>query len=152
MTAATEDGRLLGMHDSGGSLYLTRPDVLLRLEALLFLIAGCVAYQHFYPHHWGIFALLFLAPDISLLGYLRPGGKAAAAFYNALHTCVLPLALGLFAYQRGSMVGGEVALIWLAHIHFDRCLGYGLKLPQSFRLTHIQNSAVIAGSLQGEKI
>jgi hypothetical protein len=124
-------------------LYLTRPDVLLRLEALLALFAGCLAYQHLYPSHWGLFALLFLVPDVSLLGYLGPANKAAAAFYNLVHCYVLPLALGLLAWYRGSPVSGQLALIWLAHISFDRCVGYGLKFPQVFRYTHIQSSAWI---------
>jgi hypothetical protein len=131
------------MNVSSGSLYLTRPDVLLRLEALVALAVGCVAYQRLYPHHWGIFALLFLAPDISLLGYLRPASKASAVFYNFVHSYVLPLALGLLAWERGSVLGGQLALIWMSHISFDRCLGYGLKFPESFRYTQIQRSAAI---------
>jgi Domain of unknown function (DUF4260) len=131
------------MNASPGSIYLTRPDVLLRLEGLVALIVGCVAYQRLYPHHWGAFALLFLVPDISLLGYLRPANKASAAFYNLFHSYALPLALGVFAWDRGSVLGGQLALIWLSHISFDRCLGYGLKFPESFRYTQIQSSATI---------
>ena len=67
------------MNASSGSIYLTRPDVLLRLEGLLAMVA-CIAYQRLYPHHWGMFALLFLVPDISLLGYLGSANKASAAF------------------------------------------------------------------------
>jgi hypothetical protein len=131
------------MNASSGSIYLTRPDVLLRLEGLLALVVGCIAYQYLYPHHWGLFALLFLVPDISLLGYLRPASKTSAAFYNLVHCYVLPFALGLLAWERGGVLGGQLALIWIAHISFDRCLGYGLKFPESFRYTHIQRSAVI---------
>jgi predicted ferric reductase len=131
------------MNASSGSLYLTRPDVLLRLEGLLELVVGCIAYQRLYPHHWGIFAVLFLAPDISLLGYLRSASKASAVFYNLVHSYVLPLALGLLAWKLGSALGGQLALIWLAHISFDRCLGFGLKFPESFRVTHIQRSEAI---------
>ncbi len=131
------------MNDSPGSIYLTRPDVLLRLEGLVALAVGCVAYQRLYPHHWGVFALLFFVPDVSLLGYLRSANKASAAFYNLVHSYVLPLALGLLSWERGSVLGGQLALIWMAHISFDRCLGYGLKFPQSFRYTHIQSSAAI---------
>jgi Domain of unknown function (DUF4260) len=131
------------MNASSGSIYVTRPDVLLRLEGLLALVVGCVAYQYLYPHHWGLFALLFLVPDISLLGYLRPASKTSAAFYNLVHCYVLPFALGLLAWERGGVLGGQLALIWIAHISFDRCLGYGLKFPESFRYTHIQRSAVI---------
>ena len=70
------------MKASSGSIYLTRPDLLLRLEGLLALVVGCIAYQRLYPHHWGVFVLLFLAPDVSLLGYLRSANKTSAAFYN----------------------------------------------------------------------
>jgi hypothetical protein len=81
------------------ALSLTRPDVLLRLEGLAALVAGCIAYQWlypgFYPGRWGLFALLFLAPDVALIGYLV--GKGSAAFYNLLHSYVLPLGLGLLA-------------------------------------------------------
>jgi hypothetical protein len=120
-------------------LSFTRPDVLLRLEGLIGLVVGCIAYQRIYPGHWGLFALLFLAPDVALIGYLS--GKGSAAFYNLLHTYVLPLGLGLLAWRRGGALGGELALIWMAHISFDRCLGYGLKFPGAFRYTHIQRSA-----------
>jgi len=30
-----------------------------------------------------------------------------------------------------------MALIWAAHIGFDRFLGYGLKYPVAFRVTHL---------------
>jgi Domain of unknown function (DUF4260) len=129
------------MNAPNGSFYLTRPDVLLRLEGLLSLVVGCVAYQCIYPGHWGTFALLFLVPDISLLGYLRSANKSSAAFYNVVHSYVLPLGLGLFAWRQGSLLTGQLALIWLAHISFDRCIGYGLKFPGVFRYTHIQSSA-----------
>jgi hypothetical protein len=56
---------------------------------------------------------------------------------------VFPLALGLLAWHQGSLRTGQLALIWLAHISFDRCLGFGLKFPESFRVTHIQSSAAI---------
>ncbi|MEL7363395.1 MAG: DUF4260 family protein, partial [Bacteroidota bacterium] len=45
----------------------------------------------------------------------------------------------------GGIVGGVlamdvvvgIALIWGAHIGFDRALGFGLKLPTGFRDTHL---------------
>jgi hypothetical protein len=129
------------MAASNDSLYLTRPDVLLRLEALFALAVECIAYQHVYPGHWGVFALLFLVPDFSLLGYLRSAGKSSAVLYNLVHCYVLPLALGLLAWRQGLPLAGQLALIWLSHISFDRCIGYGLKFPGVFRSTHIQSSA-----------
>jgi len=131
------------MSTSKDAVYLTRPDVLLRLEGLTALVVECVAYQHFYPGHWGIFALLFLVPDVSLLGYLRSAGKSSAAFYNLVHSDVLPLAMGLLAWTQGFSLAGQLALIWLAHISFDRCLGFGLKFTGDFRSTHIQSAAAL---------
>jgi hypothetical protein len=123
------------------SFYTTRPDVLLHLEGLLFLIAGCVAYGHLYPGRWGLFALLFLAPDFALLPYMWAKGGVSATIYNIFHSYLLPLGLGLFAWARGVELAGQISLIWLAHISFDRLMGYGLKYPGEFRRTHIQRSA-----------
>src|ERR1700722_9904250 len=125
---------------SKASIYPTRPDLLLRLEGLAAFFAECNAYQHLYPGRWALFALLFLTPDLSLLGYLRSGNRHAAALYNLVHSYVLPLALGLLAWKRGSPVAGQLALIWLSHISFDRLLGFGLKFPGTFRYTHIQSA------------
>jgi len=125
---------------TAASSYLTRPDVLLRLEGSLALIVECTAYQRMYPGHWGIFALLFLVPDLSLLGYLHSAGKNSAGFYNLVHSYMLPLALGLLAWKQGLPIAGQLALIWLAHISFDRLLGFGLKFPGIFRYTHIQGA------------
>ncbi len=90
-----------------------------------------------------MFALLFLVPDLSLLGYLRSAGKSSATVYNLVHSYVLPLALGLLAWKQGLPLAGQLALIWLSHISFDRCLGFGLKFPGIFRFTHIQSSATL---------
>jgi hypothetical protein len=125
---------------------LTRPDYLLQAEGLVALVAVCLAYSHLYPGKWALFALLFLVPDVSLLGYLgaKNAGSSrpvATAFYNVLHSYVPPLMQLVLAWTYHSTLNGEVALIWLAHISFDRLLGYGLKLPASFKHTHIQRAA-----------
>jgi hypothetical protein len=107
---------------------------------LLALLVECTAYQRVYPGHWEMFALLFLVPDLSLLGYLHSAGKGPAALYNLVHSYVLPLALGLLAWKQGLPIAGQLALIWLSHISFDRLLGFGLKFPGVFRYTHIQGA------------
>ncbi len=131
---------------SDAPLYPTRPDLLLRCEGFFALLAAAVAYRHFYPHHWATFALLFFAPDISLLGYATAANRFAPIFYNLVHTYTLPLALGLLAWgQPSSRIGdiatAQIAIIWIAHIAFDHLLGYGLKFPGSFGLTHIQRAS-----------
>ena len=46
-----------------------------------------------------------------------------------------PLAIdGVLA---GELFVQVLASIWLAHIGFDRAIGYGLKYPSDFRDTHL---------------
>ncbi len=111
------------------------PIPLLRLEGLLCLAAATVAYGAI-GSPWSIFALCFLLPDISLAGYLA-GPRLGAAIYNLAHTHALPLQLGLGAWAADWKAGLAAAAIWMAHIGFDRALGYGLKLPTAFHDTHL---------------
>jgi hypothetical protein len=86
---------------------------------------------------WLLFVLLFLVPDLSMLGYLS-GYRTGAVSYNLFHTYVLPgflAALGLFT---GSPLLLSLALVWFAHIGFDRMVGYGLKYPTGFFDTHLR--------------
>lgn len=118
---------------------LTRPGVLLRLEGLFVLLAALTAYATLLHGRWWTFAVFFLAPDLSLLGYAaKSWPRFAAALYNAAHTYVLPLLLALAAAKAGWRIGELAAAVWLAHIAFDRLLGFGLKYPESFKQTHIQ--------------
>lgn len=83
------------------------------------------------------FALLFLVPDLSLLGYLF-GSKVGALTYNTMHSTIGPIALGaasLFGLVPAAAL--PVALIWAAHVGFDRTLGYGLKYASAFGHTHL---------------
>ncbi len=107
----------------------------LRLEGLVLLLASVVAYRHL-GGSWALFAGLFLVPDVSLLGYLR-GARVGAWAYNAAHSTLLPGALVAAGWLLASPACWGVALIWTAHIGFDRLLGYGLKQPSSFRDTHL---------------
>lgn len=85
---------------------------------------------------WWLFAALWLAPDLSMLGYLA-GPCRGARVYNAFHTYALPIVLALAAlllHTRGVL---PVALIWANHIGVDRLLGYGLKYADGFGWTHL---------------
>lgn len=117
---------------------LTRPGVLLRLEALFVLAATLAAYAVLLHGRWWIFAVFFLAPDIALLGYVTKRLDLAAAFYNTVHNYVLPILLALASWKASRHTGEIAAAIWIAHIAFDRVLGFGLKYPQSFKETHLQ--------------
>ena len=109
--------------------------VLLRLEALAVLVVAVLIYGHT-SSRWGLFALLFLTPDLSMLGYLA-GPRLGAWCYNAVHTYVGPLALVVISWFTDSELHLALGLIWLAHIGFDRLLGYGLKTTEGFGFTHL---------------
>jgi len=111
------------------------PRILLHLEGLAVLIASVVAF-HGTQASWLLFAILLLAPDLALLGYLA-GPRAGAMAYNAAHTYLGPAALA------GAMALGvlparwELCLIWTAHAGMDRSLGLGLKYATAFADTHL---------------
>ena len=108
---------------------------LLRLEGLAVAAAAAIMYDKS-GFGWGVFALFFLAPDISFLGYLA-GNRFGAIAYNAAHSYLG--ALGCFS--AGLMLASPVlevaGLIWCAHIGFDRALGFGLKYAAGFNFTHL---------------
>ena len=116
---------------------LTRPSLLLRIEESAILILALFAYQHLH-FSWLLFAILFLTPDLFMLGYLL-NVQLGAAIYNLAHTLTLPFALLLTSYLQHWRIIPAIALIWIAHIAFDRLLGYGLKYPTAFKDTHLQH-------------
>jgi hypothetical protein len=107
----------------------------LRLEGAA-AFAAAVALYGYAGFFWPLFALLFLAPDLAMLAYLI-GPKAGALVYNLAHTYALALPLALAGFYLGSVVASALALIWVAHIGFDRMLGYGLKYASGFGDTHL---------------
>ena len=115
----------------------TRPAWLLRIEEAGLLAAAVLLYAHFH-FSWLLFAVLFLAPDLSMLGYLA-NPRVGSALYNLGHTLFLPLALFVAAYTAHRPLLLAVAIIWAGHIAFDRLLGYGLKYPAHFKDTHLQH-------------
>ena len=85
---------------------------------------------------WQEFALLILVPDLSMLGYLA-GPRVGAFAYNAAHSYVGPALLAAEAFATSDMLMMPIALIWIAHIGFDRMLGFGLKYGAGFGYTHL---------------
>jgi hypothetical protein len=107
----------------------------LRAEGLAALAAAVAAYAST-GRGWGLFALLFLVPDLTFAAFAA-GPRAGAAAYNAAHSYVGPLALGLLAHATGAPGVLAAACIWAAHVGFDRALGYGLKYASGFGDTHL---------------
>ena len=108
---------------------------LLRLEGLA-LFTGMTLLYAVSGGSWWLFAILFLAPDLSFAAYLA-GPTAGAFVYNAAHSTLAPLVLMAAGFALASPLMLPVALIWLAHIGIDRALGYGLKYSAGFAFTHL---------------
>jgi hypothetical protein len=108
---------------------------LLRLEGLT-LLAGMTVVYAVWGGSWWIYAILFLAPDLSFAGYLA-GPRVGALVYNAAHSYLAPMALMTTGFTLASPLTLSIATIWLAHIGFDRALGYGMKYSAGFTFTHL---------------
>ena len=83
---------------------------------------------------WMWFFALFLAPDLSMIGYVF-GPRVGAITYNGGHLYAWPVALLAAGLTYHAPVATTAALSWIAHIAFDNVVGYGLKLPAGFEHT-----------------
>jgi len=122
------------------------PRAILRLEGALLFVAALVAYRHA-GGGLGALAAAFLLPDVAFVAYLA-GPRFGAAAYNATHALLGPTLLGaLAALLPATSRSGTVwlsALVWAAHVGFDRMLGYGLKYASAFGDTHLGRVGITA--------
>ncbi|RZN32947.1 DUF4260 domain-containing protein [Bradyrhizobium sp. Leo121] len=109
--------------------------LLLRLEGLTLFVGMTVLYG-VWGGSWWVYAILFLAPDLSFAGYAF-GPKEGAVIYNAAHSYMAPVALMTVGFATAEPLVLSIAMIWLAHIGIDRALGYGLKYQAGFGFTHM---------------
>ena len=113
--------------------------VLLKLEDIVFLVLAVTTFSHLH-YAWWVYVLLFLVPDVSMIGYLFTP-KSGAALYNLFHHQGVAVGTCL----AGAMLGSEPLLlagtVLLGHSAFDRVLGFGLKYPDAFAHTHLDEIA-----------
>ncbi len=108
---------------------------IIRLEEMAMLLISVLALIYLKVPYW-YYLVLFLGPDISMLGYLL-GNKTGAACYNIFHHKGIALALiaaGFFYDNWWLQVSG---LILFGHSSMDRMAGYGLKYNEGFKFTHL---------------
>ena len=108
---------------------------LLKIEELfLFGLALFLFSELDYSLGW--YAVLFFAPDLSILGYLM-NPQIGSWAYNLIHHKALAVAL----YVLGSLLSIPwlmfAGTILLGHSSLDRVFGYGLKYPDAFQNTHL---------------
>lgn len=120
---------------SAGGAVVGGPRLILRFEGAALALGAAFFYWRL-KGSWILFLVLFLAPDLSFFAYLV-SPRAGAIAYDAVHATLGPLALLAFGAWSGSAFAEQIALIWLAHVGFDRALGYGLKYASAFGDTHL---------------
>jgi len=110
---------------------------LLQAEAIVPFILSVVLINVL-PFHfaWWAWILLFLAPDISMIGYAF-NNRVGAFVYNVFHhqlVAILVGAAGFFLHLPYVELAG---LILLGHSSLDRAMGFGLKYEEGFNHTHL---------------
>ena len=108
---------------------------IIKLEELtMFAISAYALY--WLKADWWYYLLILVGPDISMLGYLA-GNKTGAALYNLFHH--KGIAIGLFVM--GWIIPEQelllTGIILFGHASLDRVFGYGLKLNEGFKFTHL---------------
>ena len=107
----------------------------LKLEELVMFIFSFFLFTESELNWWWFFVLLLL-PDISMAGYAF-GNKAGAILYNIFHHKGLGISLicvGFYLNITAVFVSG---VILFGHSSMDRLFGYGLKLNEGFKFTHL---------------
>ncbi|HEY0964688.1 MAG TPA: DUF4260 domain-containing protein, partial [Candidatus Paceibacterota bacterium] len=102
----------------------------LQLECLALFVLSLGLFVQL-PFSWWWYPVLFLLPDIGMVGYLA-SPRIGALTYNLTHHYAVAMILmggGMVLDVPILMLGGVVVL---GHSAFDRLLGYGLKYPDSF--------------------
>jgi hypothetical protein len=90
---------------------------------------------------WWPLVVFAIAPDLALLygmssglvrGQLHP---RAVPIYNAVHRYWAPGLLVVITFVLHSPEWMAAGLAWIAHISFDRSLGFGLRTREGFQRT-----------------
>lgn len=108
----------------------------LRVEGAAVFLAVLAGYLLVLDGPLWVLAVLALAPDLSMVGYLV-GPEVGALTYNTVHVYVWPLALLAGFLLTGVEPLGWGGAVWAGHIGADRAFGYGLKEESGFRETHL---------------
>ncbi len=110
---------------------------LLQIEAIVpFLLS--VALINLLPikFAWWAWILIFLIPDISMIGYAF-GNKIGALVYNVFHHQLVAVVLGFIGLWLQLPYVELAGLVLLGHSSLDRAMGFGLKLDKGFKFTHL---------------
>lgn len=101
-------------------------------------LAICIAALYYQPIHiaWYLWPIVFLLPDVSMIGYLINTTIGGICYNIAHHKAIAGLCIALGFYLHLPILF-FIGLVLYGHSCFDRVLGYGLKYMDSFQHTHL---------------
>lgn len=85
---------------------------------------------------WWLYPVLFLLPDLGMLGYLV-SQKIGAYTYNLVHHFAIATLLIVVGVLSEMGLVELAGIIMLGHAALDRVFDYGLKYTDAFRHTHL---------------
>ena len=110
---------------------------LIQAEAIVpFLISVMLINRLPIHFAWWIWIPMFLAPDLSMLGYLI-NNKIGAYSYNLFHHQLIAIAIAATGMLLQLPYAELAGLVLLGHSSLDRVMGYGLKFTTGFKFTHL---------------
>ncbi len=108
---------------------------LIKLEELGQFLLSILLFNQL-DYAWWVFPACLLLPDLSMIGYVA-NTKIGAWVYNFFHHKLLAIAmLGLGLWIDSSLLS-LAGVITFGHSAMDRIFGYGLKLNDNFKHTHL---------------
>ena len=108
-----------------------------RIEAAIVFVTAIILFVRLdHSLAWRLAVILFFLPDVGFAGYAF-GTKAGAVVYNVLHLYALGMVLLTVGIAIGSGTVAALGALWIGHAGFDRMLGFGLKSPEGFKITHL---------------
>ena len=114
---------------------------LIQAEAIVPFLISVLLINRLPMHFtWWIWIPIFLAPDLSMLGYLI-NNKIGAYTYNLFHHQLVAIVIAATGMLLQLPYVELAGLVLLGHSSLDRVMGYGLKFTTGFKFTHLGTTA-----------
>ena len=103
-------------------------------EAAMFVF--CIYVLSLFQVSWWVYLLLAIGPDVGCVGYAF-GNKSGAVCYNLFHHKGIAVAIFLAGFILNDQWTQIAGIILFGHSAMDRVFGYGLKMNEGFKYTHL---------------